>query len=137
MRLVQACGREEGGQRWGAGGVVPSPRAVWTPALAGPQTCNLSHQGVDPAATRGELVDALEAVGWEHGLWGTPKLSLLLPISVWNLLLSWCSCLTLPDPHHGPQGLLPRGPREASGKPPLSLSSCSGVIRALLPRPPS
>ena len=76
-------------------------------------------------------------VGWEHGLWGTPKLSLLLPISVWNLLLSWCSCLTLRDPHHDPQGLLPRGPREASGKPPLSLSSRSGVIRALLPRSPS
>ena len=60
-------------------------------------------------------------VGWKRGLWGTPKLSLLLPVSVWNLLLSRCSCLTLPDPHRGPQGLLPRscqgGLWEASSEP--------------------
>ena len=102
--------------------------------------CNLSHQGVDPAATGGELVDVLKAVspgGLEAWALRNPEAALLLPISVWNLLLSRCSCLTLPDPHHGPQGLLPCGPREASGKPPMSLSYCSGVIRALLPRPPS
>lgn len=70
-RLVQACRVQKGGQRWGRE-AVPSPCAVSTPALAGPQMCNLSHKSADPAATGDELVDVLEVVspvGWKRGLW--------------------------------------------------------------------
>lgn len=95
----------------GAGEAVPSPCAVSTPALAGPQMCNLSHKGVDPAATGDELVMywRCAAVGWKR----TGNLG-VVPASPSQCLEPAAESVLLPDtsrpPHRGPQGLLPRPP---------------------------
>ena len=115
---------EEGGQRWEPGEADPSPCAVSTPALAGPQMCNLSHKGVDPAATGDELVDVLEVVspgGLEVWALGNPE---AVPASPHQCLEPAAESVLLPDtsrpsprPPRPPATLTQGGLREASSEP--------------------